>query len=152
MRMEPVEQVPPLVRRIYEVTDELARLFPGRPFTPDGHLVGSIGEVLAAYRYDLVLLPPSEPTHDAETRDGRRVQIKATQGNTVALRDKPLHLVVLRLGRDDLLDEVFNGPGSIAWAAAGRKQKNGQRPLSCSKLKQLMQRVPSAQRIPTVRI
>lgn len=150
--MEPVEQVPALVRRIYKVTDELARLFPGRPFTPDGHLVGSIGEVLAAYRYDLVLLPPSEPTHDAKTRDGRKVQIKATQRNTIGLRDKPPHLVVLRLDRNGLFDEVFNGPGSMAWAAAGPKQKNGQRPLSCSKLKQLMQGVPSEQRIPTVRI
>lgn len=152
MQMEPVEQVPPLVRRIYEVTDELSRLFPGRPFTPDGHLVGSIGEVLAAYRYDLVLLPPSEPVHDAETRDGRKIQIKATQGTAVALRDKPLHLLVLRLGRDGAVEEVYNGPGSIAWSAAGRKQKNGQRPIACSKLKALMQRVSDAQRIQTIRI
>ena len=34
------------IRRIYEITAELEELYPGRHFTPDGHMVGSIGEVL----------------------------------------------------------------------------------------------------------
>jgi hypothetical protein len=45
--MKPGEcfQLPEAVSRIYEAVEELKREFPGRPFTPDGHLVGSIGEV-----------------------------------------------------------------------------------------------------------
>jgi hypothetical protein len=40
--------VPALVSRLYEIVDELEEIFPGRHFTPDGHLVGSLGESLAA--------------------------------------------------------------------------------------------------------
>ena len=52
-----VERVPDLVGRLYEIVSELEALFPGRYFTPDGHLVGSLGEVMAAHDYGLVLYP-----------------------------------------------------------------------------------------------
>jgi hypothetical protein len=35
------------VADIYKAVAELTKRYPGRPFTPDGHLVGSIGEVIA---------------------------------------------------------------------------------------------------------
>ena len=34
-----VERVPGLVGRLYKIVSELEALFPGRYFTPDGHLV-----------------------------------------------------------------------------------------------------------------
>jgi hypothetical protein len=37
--------LPPQVAAIYCAVEELEALYPGRKFTPDGHLVGSIGEV-----------------------------------------------------------------------------------------------------------
>jgi len=40
--------LPPPVAAIYRAVTELEALYPGRKFTPDGHLVGSIGEVVAA--------------------------------------------------------------------------------------------------------
>src|SRR5947207_12082975 len=102
---------PGLIRQLYSVVAELQSLYPGRPFTPDGHLVGSIGEVLAQSLYDLQLLPCSTADHDAVTRDGRKVQIKATQTDRVSLYSRPDHLLVLRLLRDGSTEEVFNGPG-----------------------------------------
>lgn len=48
------KEVPRLIRRLYEITDELEDRF-GRKFTPDGHLMGSLGEAMAVYMYDLVL-------------------------------------------------------------------------------------------------
>ena len=53
-----IERIPSLIKQLFMLTNELGLLFPGRPFTPDGHLVGSIGEVLASHHYDLHLLPP----------------------------------------------------------------------------------------------
>jgi hypothetical protein len=39
-----------LIRQLYSVVAALEEEeFEGRKFTPDGHLVGSIGEVVAAY-------------------------------------------------------------------------------------------------------
>ena len=51
--MKEIEKIPALVQRLYGLVEELEELFPSRRFTPDGHLVGSIGEVLAAFHYDL---------------------------------------------------------------------------------------------------
>ena len=144
----PIHQVPKLVGRLYAVVAELEALFPGRKFTPDGHLVGSIGEVIAAHRFELNLYPASTLAHDAVAKDGRRVEVKATQGQSVAMRAEPEHLIVLHLGKDGQALEVFNGPGSLAWARAGAMQKNGQRPISLFQLKKLMQDVPPGARLP----
>ena len=96
---DPTIHIPELVRRLYGIVAEFEAHFPGRPFTPDGHLVGSIGEVLAAHRYHLKLLPCSTEGHDARTAEGRLVQIKATQGSSVAMRSSCEHLIVLRILR-----------------------------------------------------
>jgi len=145
----PIDTIPGVVQRLYELVAELERAFPGRPFTPDGHLVGSLGEVLASHYYDLELLPCSTECHDAQTRDGRLVQIKATQGTGVALRAQPDHLLVILLKRDGTIEEIYNGPGALAWTNCGKQQKNGQSPISVSKLRRLMNEVPADQRLPT---
>jgi hypothetical protein len=44
-----IDEVPRLIAHLYEVVDAPEDIFPGRHFTPDGHLVGSLGESLAAY-------------------------------------------------------------------------------------------------------
>ena len=145
--MHPTETVPQLVGELYRVVQEFERLFPGRRFTPDGHLVGSIGEVMVSYRYGLELLPHSYQGHDARAPNGTLVEIKATQGSSVALREEPQHLLVVHLGRQGQISEIFNGPGSIAWSAAGKMQRNGQRPISLFKLKALMVEVAPQSRL-----
>ena len=146
--LHPTERVPELVRKLYALVAEFEALFPGRAFTPDGHLVGTIGEVLAAYRYNLSLHAASNEGHDATAPDGRQVEIKATQGRSVALRGEPELLIVLQLAKDGSVAEVFNGPGNLVWQQCGAIQKNGQRPISVSKLRALMHEVPLSQRVP----
>jgi hypothetical protein len=146
--VQSTNKIPDLVRRLHAITQELSRLFPGRPFTLDGHLVGSIGEVIAAYRYGLSLLPPSSSTHDARAPDGRLVQVKATQGKSVALRENPDFLIVVRLHSNGTSEDIYNGPGKPVWDSCGRMQKNGQRPISLAKLRQLNQSVRESTRIP----
>jgi hypothetical protein len=151
-----ITEVPRLVRDLYKVVAELELLFEtkNKKFTPDGHLVGSLGEVLAAHTYGLNLYPNSHPGHDAVSKDGREVQIKATQGNRgVALRSKPEHLIVLRIFPNGQSEEIFNGPGDCVWDVCGkRRQKNGQHPVALSTLKKLMDtQVTQAQRLPKLR-
>lgn len=148
MKKTSIDRIPGLVKRLYAIVAELEDAFPGRKFTPDGHLVGSLGEVLAAYFYALELLPASSEGHDAIAADGRRIQIKATQGRTVGLRCQPEHLLVLRLLPNGSFEETYNGPGHLPWDAAGRMQKNGQRAVSLSRLSSLMEDVPVHRRMP----
>lgn len=145
--MKPIDQIPSIIERLYQLVAELEKAFPGRPFTPDGHLVGSLGEVLASHYYALELLPCSSECHDAKAVDGRLVQVKATQGRSVALRAEPNYLLVIALQRDGTIEEVYNGPGREPWQNAGGVGKNGQRPISLSKLRILTRSVPNDQRL-----
>ena len=145
--MSPTKEIPSLVQSLYGIVARLEELFPGRPFTPDGHLVGSIGEVIAAHRYGLTLLNCSSECHDAKSGCGKLVQIKATQGNKIAMRDEPSHLVVLKLIKTGYCEEIYNGPGELPWRAAGTMQRNGQRSISLSMLKKLMADVPINSRL-----
>lgn len=77
-----------LVRRLYKTVDELERMFPGRHFTPDGHLIGSLGECLVISAYGLTLMPASTKGYDAVSKTGTKVEIKATQSNAVAFRSE----------------------------------------------------------------
>src|SRR5882724_7014000 len=76
--------LPEPVARIYKATAELETLYPDRKFTPDGHLVGSIGEVIAAEALGLTLYPMSRAGHDAYDSNGD-VQIKMTAGSSIAM-------------------------------------------------------------------
>ena len=148
--MRKTEKIPAIVRNLYSLVESLEGLFPGRHFTPDGHLLGSLGEVMVAYHYGLNLLPPSTQTHDAMAPDGRLVQIKATQVKSIGIREQPQHLLVMKINRDGSFIEIYNGPGDIAWNACGKMQKNGQRRISTKTLADLMSKVPENERLPRV--
>ncbi len=121
------ERFAKLIRELYRIAGDLGSMCPGRPFTPDGHLVGSLGECFAKHHYDLNLYPCSHPGHDAYT-DDCKVEIKATQGNAVALRSKPEMLLVFKIMQDGTFNEVYNGPGTPVWALVKSRPKpsNGQ--------------------------
>ena len=132
---------------LYEASEGLEGMFPGRKFTLDGHLVGSVGEVVAAYIFDLDLNAASTQGHDAMTRDGKMVEIKLTQGKSVAIRHEPDHLIALHRPKGGPVRVVYNGPGSIAWHHAGKMQANGQRPISLTRLAKLDREVSKEVRI-----
>jgi hypothetical protein len=130
-------KLPKQVADIYRAVQELEVKYSGRKFTPDGHLVGSVGEVIAAEALNLVLHPPSHPGHDARDAHGRDVQIKLTGGGSVSLYSTCERLLVLKIVNPEEAEIAYDGPGEPAWAAAGKLQKNGQRTIRLSKLKQL---------------
>ncbi|RUV37574.1 hypothetical protein EOB49_11195 [Mesorhizobium sp. M7A.F.Ca.MR.148.00.0.0] len=126
-------RLPEPVAAIYRAVELLEACYPGRKFTPDGHLVGSIGEVVAAEALGLTLYPGSHPGHDAFDTDGD-VQIKMTGAKSISLYDTCNRLVVLRVVSPEFAEIVYDGPGEPAWEAAGPVQKNGQRVIRLSKL------------------
>lgn len=136
-RQDEIARIMPRIQEMFRISSDLEETFPGRKFTLDGHLVGSIGEVLAAYHYGLELLQASAQRHDATAPDCHMVQIKATQGTGhVALRSEPEHLIVLLIcSESGKAQEVNNGPGSLVWEACGRMASNGSRPIGLSRLK-----------------
>jgi hypothetical protein len=128
--------LPEPVARIYRAVAELEATYP-RKFTPDGHLVGSIGEVVAAEALGLTLYPMSRPGHDACDGTGCEVQIKMTAGRSVSMYADCSRLVVLRVVSPEEAEIVYDGPGAPAWALASKVRKNGQRTVSLNRLRAL---------------
>ncbi len=140
------------VRNIYRAVCELEAMFPDRPFTPDGHMVGSLGECIVADAYALELMPPSNEGYDAIAKDGRKVEIKATQSNSVAFRSCPEHIIIIKIHKDGTFEEYFNGPGEIIWREFEGKKKpsNGQFQISLKRVLTLSSTVQEASRVPRI--
>ncbi len=131
-------KLPKAVASIYKAVEELDAQYGekyGRKFTPDGHLVGSIGEVIAAEALGLALHRNSHPGHDACDANGHDVQIKMTAGKSIAMYDTCDRLVVLRVLSPEEAEIVYDGPGAPAWEKARKEGRNGQRVVSLAKLR-----------------
>ena len=126
-------KLPPAVATIYRAVAELEARYHPRKFPPDGHLVGSIGEVVAAEALGLTLYPMSHAGHDAYDDNGD-VQIKMTARKSVAMYAECERLVVLLVVSPEEAEIIYDGPGPPAWACAGKAGKNGQRVVSLTKL------------------
>lgn len=144
-------EVAALLEELYTSSARLEAIFPHRKFTLDGHLVGSIGEVVAAYMFDLELNAASTAGHDAIAPDCRRVEIKLTQGTAVAFRECPDHAIVLHRSRIGPVSVIYNGPGALLWGLVGGLQKNGTYTLRLSRLASLGKAVPAEMQLPQVR-
>jgi hypothetical protein len=143
------EKFQSLVQGIYSIVGELGEMFPGRHFTPDGHMVGSLGECLVADAYGLELMPSSNEGYDAVTSAGKKVEIKATQAKSVSFRSCPEHTIIIKINPDGTFDECYNGPGEIIWKQfEGRKlPSNGQYQISINRVKALSETVAVSSRV-----
>lgn len=138
------------LRLIFQGIKQLEQAFPNRAFTIDGRLVGDVGEVIAALEYELVLHGTSQPTHDADTTDGRHVQIKATFKESLTFRRVPDYYLGFKLYEDGRYEEVFNGPGRLIYERYAVRKGIGETLLSfpISELRKLSAQVPDNERIP----
>lgn len=112
--------------------------------------MGDVGEVVAALEYDLTLDDVSRPDHDATTRDGRHVQIKATFQNSLTFKTTPNYYFGFKLYPDGRYEEVFNGPGRVIYDRYAARKRIGAALLSfpIAELRRLSERVPESERIP----
>ena len=140
------------LRGLFSAVSMLKEAYPGKAFTPDGRLVGDIGEVVASLSYQLTLNDGLTRHHDAVADDGRRVQIKTTFGAslTFPVHHVPDYYLGIRMSQDGSFEEIYNGPGSlIQEGLSGRKAtKTGLHGGLMPMLKRLNQLVPESERIP----
>lgn len=132
------ESVQQLVAKVFSCCHELS-LRTGRPISPDGHLVGSLGEVIAAERLNLRLMAPSNHGFDAIGPAGERVEIKTTARSSIQIsNDGTLaeRFVIVQLEASGAAHIVFDGQADDVLAVAGSPQKNGQRRVSLGRLPQ----------------
>ena len=142
-----------LIPELYAVVQKLESAAPGRKFTPAGPMIGSIGEVVAATRFGLILNPASTEGFDAVAPDGTKVEVKTTQQEQGYFALKPtcwkdVHLLALKLDpADGSARVIFNGPYDLAWENSSPMQKWGGRPISVARAKKLQKLVPIHHRL-----
>jgi uncharacterized protein DUF6998 len=130
-------KLPSVVATIYEATKRLNAEYPMRSFTPDGHLVGYLGEVIAAKKFKLTLLANLQPGHDAKDKVGRYVQIKLTAKNSISMYANCDRLIVMQIRSPEYAELIYDGDGAPIWAKAGKPQKNGQRKIGLSAIRRM---------------
>lgn len=155
--MDSADELSNAIRQLYGIIDTLESDFSDheRHFTLDGHLLGSIGEVYVAERYNIRLFVSSFKGHDGVTKDRRErlVQIKVTQSRTrkraIGLSSEPEWLLVLQVSVEGESIEVYNGPGDIVWNLVKDKPKpsNGQYQVALRRLLELNESVADDDRI-----
>ncbi|OGY99330.1 MAG: hypothetical protein A2945_04880 [Candidatus Liptonbacteria bacterium RIFCSPLOWO2_01_FULL_52_25] len=122
------------MRQIYLIATELEKMFPGRRFTPDGHMVGSIGEAIGAAEYGIKLYPKANhPRVDGAVR-GREVQIKATQRNKIALKRPRAGdlLLVIKIEKNGSWKTIYYGDAMLVWRALVNQKKSYMREKTVS--------------------
>ena len=148
---EKVEFLSEKIKELYRITTEIEEVFPEKSFKIDGILVGNIVEILTAHAYGISLYKQSEKTHDGEV-DGRKVQIKGTQGkNGIVIREEPEYLLVEYLDRESgSIKEIYNGPGALAWEYRSYVPSMNHYTVRVNKLLELDKMVLDEERIKTL--
>lgn len=148
---EKMDAIKEKIQKLISIVKELETDFPGRHFSLDGHLVGSIGEVMAAYYYGIELYAASAVAHDGEI-DGKKVQIKISQQDDIVINHEPEYLIVLYLRKNGDVFEVYNGPGEAPWNSASKRDSHNNRHMRVNKLMELDKQVSDEFRISVVNV
>lgn len=146
---EKMDGIKDKVQQLIGIVKELEKDFPGRHFTLDGHLVGSIGEVMASYYYGIELYAASAIAHDGEI-DGKQIQIKITQQEDIVINHEPEYLIALYLNKNGNVYEIYNGPGKEPWDSASKRDSHNNRHMRVNKLMELDQHVEDNRRIKAI--
>ncbi len=106
------------IKQLLAITKKLKKKYVhlNKNFSLDGKLVGDIGEVLAAEKYGLELLPENTPVHDArEISTNRMVQLKASFKGYCYFpfgeERIPDYFLGIEINEDGEVTEMYNGPG-----------------------------------------
>ena len=139
------------IKELNKITFEIEEVFPEKSFKLDGILVGNIVEVLTAQAYGITLYKQSEKTHDGEV-NGKKVQIKGTQGKeSIVIREEPEYLLVEYLDKETgTIQEIYNGPGALAWQHRTYVPSMNFYTIRINKLLELDANVASEERIQSI--
>ncbi len=114
------------VKSVFDACRYLSNVSEGvRLFTPDGRMVGDIGEVIAKFFYAVDLYSVGKHVWDG-TYNGRNVQIKATGGRETYLKKPPEDgfggglLLVFQINRESgEYNLIYNGDIQRVWDELG---------------------------------
>lgn len=137
------------IATIYSTANDLGRAFGIDTCTPDGHLLGAIGQIAAKIAFGLEFGSFAAEHNASVTKDGKKIniQVRSTGRGTIALREEPEYLIAINISSNGELRLLYNGPGKYVWSLI-QQQKNSQKYASENRLSYAQQRVQSDQMLP----
>jgi hypothetical protein len=147
-------KLPELVKELIQIRDKLRKHYNKNglklKFTPDGRMVGDIGEAIAVEKFGLELTQGTGI--DGKARDGRTVQVKASGTNggaafrSIDALQHAEHLLFFHLDYENCRGEViYNGPEKqVRNLIEGKK---GQRTVSAKQLRSMDENVKDDKRL-----
>ncbi len=136
------------IRNLYLSVEKLRSAFPDKPFTPDGRMVGDIGEAIAAIKFNVVLDKKLRQHWDGYRKDSlgnkREVQIKTTQKDETYLK-KPPHdgdLLVFQIFKSGDWRCCYDGDIVPVWESLSNQKPDysGAKFIKLNKLKELKEK------------
>ena len=124
------------ISEIFGIANELGRAFNITKCTPDGHLLGAIGQIAAKIAFGLKLGSALEG-HNCTWSDGDRIldiQVGCTGRDSIAIRKEPKYLIALEIAEEGKIYLLYNGPGKYVWEKIER-QKQSQKYASKKQLR-----------------
>ncbi len=144
--MKQTDKLKGAIRDLYRSVVELNNAFPERKFTPDGRMVGDIGEAIASLKFNVILDEKSRKDWDGFRIDKngkkRKVQVKTTQKDETYLKKPPYEgdLIVFKINNDGGYECCYDGPIIRVWESLKDKNPDitGAKFIKLDKLKKLV--------------
>jgi len=143
--MSQLDQLKEAIKDLYFSVAKLHSAFPDRRFTPDGRMVGDIGEAIAFLKFHVILDKKSKKHWDGYRIDlaGKecKVQVKTTQKDETYLK-KPPHngdLIVFKIYSNGNWKCYYNGSIMKIWKLLKHKKPDstGAKIIKLNKLEEI---------------
>jgi len=143
--MDQIGQLKEAIKDLYHSVEKLNDAFSQRKFTPDGRMIGDIGEAIASLRFDVVLDEKSQKDWDGYRIDKkgnkRMVQVKTTQKDETYLKKPPCDgdLLVFKIRRDGEYELCYDGSALKVWDSLSHRKADvtGAKMIDLKRLKQI---------------
>lgn len=137
------------IAAIYTIANELGSEFGIDTCTPDGHLLGAIGQIAAKIAFGLQFGSEKDEHNCSISHNGKKtnIQVRSTSRGSIALRAEPEYLVALEISPCGSIMLLFNGPGRYVWEIVNG-QKNLQKYASRNQLIQAQSRAGMNDNLP----
>lgn len=143
--MDQLAKLKDAIKDLYASVEKLQAAFPDRKFTPDGCMIGDIGEALAELKFGVTLDKKSKKHWDGHRivsrGEERKAQVKATQKDDTYLKPPPHDgdLLVFKIFNNGDWEVVYDGPILKVWESLKDKKpdKNGAKIITLENLRKL---------------
>lgn len=143
--MSQINQLKEAIKDLYLSVDRLRTSFPKRKFTPDGRMIGDIGEAIASLEFNVIIDEKSKKHWDGHRIDSmgkeRKVQVKTTQKDGTYLKEPPGegNLLVFKIYSSGIWECCYDGPILRVWKALAKQKPDntGAKLISLNKLKEI---------------